>query len=95
LDTDPYGSGWIAKLNLRPKSRGLQEWVPGPKHAELFKRQSDAVLAAFTEIGRHHRSAVGPTLYDGGTGLSDLESLLGPTQYFEFVNKIFRLALMD
>ncbi len=93
IDTDPYGAGWIANISTRPKGRGLQEFVSASDRRGLVVKQSTAMLHAFLKTAGQGRSGIGPTMYDGGTGIVDIESLIGPKPYFDVLSRIFRLPL--
>ena len=93
LDTDPYGEGWMMEIAVRPKARGLQDFVPHGEQPNLQRRQISGVRKAFDESFRQRQPSVGSTMYDGGMNVGDIETVLGTRNHFDILSRIFRIPL--
>jgi hypothetical protein len=86
LNTSPFDHGWIAEI--ASKSKGLSGLTSSTDSQRLTKRTLHNVEQIFKETFRHLQPSAGTTLFDGGIGLSTIESILGPSIYREVVNRI-------
>ncbi len=93
LGSDPYGDGWIMEITSTPTGRAISEFAFPGSEARLVPRQVEGIRHTFAEAYRKRGSAVGATLLDGGTPLTDVEGILGPQVYFDIVSNIFRIPL--
>jgi glycine cleavage system H protein len=93
LDTDPYGAGWMMEISAKLNGRGLREFFPADNSRSLVQRQVDALQGVFTQAFHHRQPPIGATMFDGGTGMADIESILGTQSYFDVVSHIFRIPL--
>jgi glycine cleavage system H lipoate-binding protein len=93
LDTDPYGEGWMMEVVVRSKGRGLQDFELSSEQPELQRKQTNGIRKTFLDSYRRRQPSVGATMYDGGTEVPDVEVMLGARNYFDVVNRIFRIPL--
>jgi glycine cleavage system H lipoate-binding protein len=87
LSGAPFYDGWIMEIAV--KSKGLNSFASSTDSQKMAKRTLQNVEHIFKQAFQHLQpSATGTTLFDGGTSLSTLENILGPTIYREVVNRI-------
>jgi hypothetical protein len=76
-------------MEIAVKSKGLNSFASSTDSQKMAKRTLQNVEHIFKQAFQHLQpSATGTTLFDGGTSLSTLENILGPTIYREVVNRI-------
>ena len=93
IESDPYGDGWIMEMAPQCMGKYLGEFAGAPVQAQLIRRQILTLQRAFGQAFRKRHAAVGATMLDGGTEVSDVETILGSQLYFEVVSSLFRLPL--
>ncbi len=93
LGSDPYGDGWIMEIDSTPSGRAMSEFAFPGSETRLLPRQTEGIRNAFIAAFHKRQAGIGSTLLDGGTVMSDLESILGPQIYFDIVSNVFRVPL--
>ncbi len=89
LSTSPFEEGWIMEVSA--KSKGLNGFISSVDSRQLMERMLHNVEHSFTQAFRHLHPTAGTTLFDGGIGLDNVESILGSKVYLGVVNRILHL----
>ena len=86
LNDAPFNDGWI--MEITAKSKGLNSFASSTNSQRLAKRMMQNIEHIFKQTFQHLQPSAGTTLFDGGSSMSTIESILGPTLYREVVNRI-------
>jgi glycine cleavage system H protein len=89
LGVSPFNDGWI--MEITAKTKGLNGFSPASESQPRFERVLRNIDHSFIHAFRHHNPSAGTTLFDGGIGIENLESILGLKVYLEVVNRIVHL----
>jgi glycine cleavage system H protein len=89
LSTEPFDEGWIMEITTKPKS--LNTFTSPLNTQQHMERTLRNVEHVFTQAYRHLHPPTGTTLFDGGVGVDNIESILGSKIYLEVVNRILHL----
>lgn len=89
LGSSPFSEGWI--MEIAAKTKGLNGFSPASESQPRFERVLRNIDHSFVHAFRHHNPSAGTTLFDGGIGMENIESIFGPKVYLEVVNRIVHL----
>ncbi len=89
LNADPFENGWI--MDITAKNKSFNGFTSSSNSKQLMERMLQNIEHSFIQAYRHHYPSAGNTLFDGGTNLMNIESILGSKVYLEVVNRISHL----
>jgi glycine cleavage system H lipoate-binding protein len=89
LGTSPFSEGWI--MEIAAKTRGINIFSPAPVLRQYTERALRNIEHSFTLAFRHEYPSAGTTLFDGGHGINNIGSIIGPKLYIEVVTRIVNL----
>lgn len=89
LNAEPFENGWI--MDITAKNKSFNGFTPSSNSNQHMERALQNIEHFFVQAYRHHHPSVGTTLFDGGTTLMNIESILGSKVYLEVVSRISHL----
>lgn len=89
LGASPYDAGWLLQIHCEDP---LEDMEGLGSFREQYRRSVSDLKRLGQRVARNVRrkSAVGPTLADGGRPIRELRQILGPSRYYRMVLQFLR-----
>ena len=89
LCLEPFGDGWLCEMEVDRPEAIAEDLFSADEARPKFAADRKRFMASLHGALRGNRSAVGPTLADGGEMLQNFSEILGPSRYFAIVRRTY------
>ena len=91
---DPDGV-WLAEVRGDDLTDNLNGMLKAAEADAFLQAQRSNMLAVLSTFTNEHQADLGRTLQDGGVYVRNLEEMLGPKKYFQFLGHVFQNNLTN